>query len=58
MIIRNSKGVTAEVLSNIYKTLNQVISDEDCFYTKDELEELKNKDFIKLNGGLLNYGRD
>ena len=58
MIIRNSKGVTAEVLSNIYKTLNQVISDEDCFYTKDELEELKNRDFIKLIGGLLNYGRD
>lgn len=49
MIIRNSKGVTAEVLSNIYKTLGQVISDETCYYTKDEVEELQNRDFIKLN---------
>jgi len=58
LIIRNSKGVTVEVLSNIYKTLSQVISDENCFYTKEELSELKNRDFIKLNGGLVNYGRD
>ena len=48
MIIRSSKGVTGEVLSNIYKTLGQVIKDESCFYTTSELEELKEKDFIKL----------
>lgn len=48
MIIRSSKGVTGEVLSEIYKTLGQVIKDESCFYTKTELEELKERDFIKL----------
>ena len=48
MIIRSEKGVTAEVLSNIYKILGQVIKDEDCYYTKPELEELKERDFIKL----------
>ena len=52
MIIR-SKGVKAEVLENIYKTLSQVIKDESCFYTKDELKELKNKEYI-LIGGLNN----
>lgn len=57
MIIR-SKGVSAEVLSNIYKTIGQVIKDETCFYTKDELDELEKRDFIKINGGLLNNGRD
>lgn len=51
MIIRSEKGVTAESLSNIYKALGQVIKDEDCFFTKDELVELnKNRDFIKLGG--------
>ena len=45
MIIR-SKGVKAEVLEDIYKTLNRVIKDETCFYTKDELKELKNKEYI------------
>jgi hypothetical protein len=49
LIIR-SKGVTAEVLENIYKTLSQVIKDETCFYTKDELKELKNRDFILIGG--------
>ena len=52
MIIR-SKGVKAEVLEDIYKTLNRVIKDETCFYTKDELKELKNKEYI-LIGGLKN----
>lgn len=52
MIIR-SKGVKAEVLEDIYKTLNRVIKDESCFYTKDELKELKNKEYI-LIGGLNN----
>ena len=51
MIIRSSKGVTAESLINIYKTLGQVIKDDSCFYTTKELEELKNRDFIKLRGG-------
>ena len=52
MIIR-SKGVKAEVLEDIYKTLNRVIKDESCFYTKEELKELKNKEYI-LIGGLNN----
>ena len=52
MIIR-SKGVKAEALANIYKTLSQVIKDESCFYTKEELKDLKNKDYI-LIGGLKN----
>lgn len=52
MIIR-SKGVKAEELANIYKILGQVIKDESCFYTKDELKELKEKEFI-LIGGLKN----
>lgn len=49
MIIR-AKGVKAEVLENIYETLRQVIKDEDCFYTKEELKELKNRGFILLGG--------
>lgn len=49
MIIR-SKGVKVEVLEIIYNTLNQVIKDESCFYTKEELKELPNKDFIKIGG--------
>lgn len=52
LIIR-SKGVTAEALENIYKTLSQVIKDETCFYTKEELKELKDKEYI-LIGGLKN----
>ena len=54
MIIR-SKGVKAEALENIYKTLGQVIKDESCFYTKEELEDLKNRGYIKI-GGLNNNG--
>lgn len=49
MIIR-SKGVKAEALANIYKTLSQVIKDESCFYTKEELKELKNKEYILIGG--------
>lgn len=49
MIIR-SKGVKAETLANIYKTLSQVIKDESCFYTKEELKELKNKEYILIGG--------
>lgn len=50
MIIRSEKGVTAESLANIYKALGQVIKEESCFYTKEELKELKEGDFIKLGG--------
>ena len=50
MIIRNTKGVTAESLAAIYRALGQVIKDDTCFYTKDELKELKNKDYILLGG--------
>ncbi len=50
MIIRSEKGVTAESLKSIYKTLGQVIKDETCFYTQDELKDLKNRDFIKIGG--------
>jgi len=49
LIIR-AKGVKAEILEDIYKTLNRVIKDEACFYTKDELKDLKEKDFIKIGG--------
>lgn len=49
MIIR-AKGVKAEVLEDIYKTLSQVIKDESCFYTKEELKELKNKEYILIGG--------
>ena len=52
-LIVRSKGVKAEALANIYKTLSQVIKDESCFYTKEELKELKNKEYI-LIGGLKN----
>lgn len=55
MIIRSVKGVTGEVLSNIYKTLGQVIKDESCYYTKDELKELKERDYINI-GGVKNNG--
>lgn len=51
MIIRSDKGVSPEVLGNIYKTLGQVIKDESCFYTKDELKGLEEKSFKKLIGG-------
>ena len=49
MIVR-SKGVKAEALANIYKTLSQVIKDESCFYKKEELKDLHKKDFIKIGG--------
>ena len=48
MIIREER-VSEDVLKAIYKTIGEIIKDEDCFYTKDELEELrKHKDYIKL----------
>ena len=55
MVIRSVKGVRSEVLESIYKTLGQVIKEESCFYTKTELKELKDKDYILL-GGLKNNG--
>lgn len=54
MIIRSDRGVTSEVLESIYKALGQVIKEESCYYTETELKELKNRDFIKLEG--LNHG--
>ena len=48
MIIRNSNGVTVEALDNIYKALDQVIKDPSCYYSKEELKELQNRDFINL----------
>lgn len=50
MIIRSDKGVSPEVLGNIYKTLGQVIKDESCYYTRAEVEELQKRDFIKVGG--------
>lgn len=54
MIIRSDQGVKSEVLESIYKALGQVIKEESCYYTETELKELKNRDFIKLEG--LNHG--
>lgn len=47
MIIR-SKEVKAETLEIIYKTLREVIKDESCYYSKEELEDLENRGYIKL----------
>lgn len=47
MIVREER-VKAEVLKAIYKTIGELITDEDCFYTEDELQELEEKEFIKL----------
>ena len=52
MIVR-SKGIKAEVLNDIYKTLSQVIKEDSCFYTKDEVKDLNKRGFIKI-GGLKN----
>lgn len=50
MIIRSDRGVSPRVLESIYKTLGQVIKEESCYYTRDEVEELKKRDFILLGG--------
>ena len=39
MIIRGE--VTKEKLELIYSTIGQVIKKEECFYSKEEVEELK-----------------
>lgn len=49
MIIR-SKGIKAENLEQIYKTLSKVIKEDSCFYTKDEVKELNKRGFIKIGG--------
>jgi hypothetical protein len=52
LIIR-SKGIKAENLEQIYKTLSKVIKEDSCFYTKDEVKKLNKRGFIKI-GGLSN----
>ena len=54
MIIRGQ--VTREKLQHIYKTIQNIIHDNDCYYTKEEIENLKkNKKNIFYEGG--NYDR-
>ena len=53
MIIR-SKGIKAENLEQIYKTLSKVIKEDSCFYTKEEVKDLHKRGFIKVGG--LNNG--
>jgi hypothetical protein len=49
LIIR-SKGIKAENLEQIYKTLSKVIKEDSCFYTKDEVKDLNKRGFIKIGG--------
>ena len=39
MIIRGE--VTKGKLEHIYKTIHNIIKDKDCYYTQEELKELK-----------------
>ena len=39
MIIRGE--VTEDKLENVYRTVNQLIKNPSCYYTKEEIEELK-----------------
>ena len=48
MIVR--KKPTLEVLEHIYKTIQKNVSNQDCYYTEEEIEELKQNEknnFIK-----------
>ena len=48
MIIR--KEPTKEVLEHIYKTIQANIREKDCYYTQDQIKELKdnqNNKFLK-----------
>lgn len=48
MIVR--KKPTREVLEHIYKTIQKNVSNQDCYYTEAEIEELKQdkkNNFIK-----------
>lgn len=42
MIIRRKP--TQQTLENIVRTINTIIKNEECYYTKDELKELKEKE--------------
>lgn len=39
MIVR--KTPTQETLENIVRTINSIIKKDDCYYTKEELKEIK-----------------
>lgn len=42
MIIRRKP--TQQTLENIVRTINTIIKNEECYYTKDELEKLKERE--------------
>ena len=42
MIIRGS--AKKETLENIVRTINSIIKNEDCYYTKEEIEKLKERE--------------
>lgn len=42
MIIRRKP--TQQTLENIVRTINAIIKNEDCHYTKEELKRLKEKE--------------
>lgn len=39
MVIRGE--ITQEKLQHIYNTIRKIIQDEDCYYTKEQIENLK-----------------
>ena len=39
MIVRGE--ITKKKLEKIYATVQKIIKDEDCYYTKEEIEKLK-----------------
>lgn len=50
MVIRGE--VTEEKLQHIYKTIQSIIQEQHCYYSKEEVEELKkNTNNIFLKGG-------
>mgnify|MGYP007025072870 CR=1 FL=1 len=53
MVIRGE--VTEENLKHIYKTIQSIIQDKNCYYTKEEIEKLKKDKKNIFIGG--NYGR-
>ena len=50
MVIRGQ--VSAEKLAIIYDVINRLIDNDDCYYSEEELEELKQGDkiFIQSKG--------
>jgi len=50
MVIRGE--VTEEKLQHIYRTIQSIIQEQHCYYSEEEIEDLKkNKDNIFLKGG-------